>query len=500
MNDKYIVEALQMQPLTEEEKSKRHILGRLYGPIATCKESTRNGRHYNKELWEKALSDDITNEKIKFKSMFLELGHPLDDREETIMANACGCIPELPKIVGDDLVAYVDILDTPNGRILKTLCDYGFVPGISSRATGELIGEEVDPDSFQLETWDIVQLPAVEKARLKMVESVNHNSLKQALTESLKSASEEDRKIMKESLNNLGLNPEEKDQDSKIDPNAEKHEDIDTLKESKNEQEKANNVGLTEVIKTLQEALKAKSDLESEIKSLQEKLAVSNSKVNDLNEELNRYKSTTIRLSSLASQRKELATKVSSLEEELKVQKSKFAELRSSSEAVDENSKTLKESLDNKESAIVKLNESLKESESKNNSLKEELEKTKTEFTSKISKLTEDLNKAINESKGWQKTANETVGNYIKTRALMLGVDENEIRNKLPESYTLKDIDKACDDLQTYKLNIGKLPFSTNRNIRVKVNESKNDPLRKQVVNDDDEVSEGLLRISGLKH
>lgn len=45
-----IKEALQIQPLTEEEKSQRHILGRLYGPIATCKEGTRNGRTYNREL------------------------------------------------------------------------------------------------------------------------------------------------------------------------------------------------------------------------------------------------------------------------------------------------------------------------------------------------------------------------------------------------------------------------------------------------------------------
>ena len=39
-----------MQPLTDEEKASRHILGRLYGPIATSKESTRNGRKYNAEL------------------------------------------------------------------------------------------------------------------------------------------------------------------------------------------------------------------------------------------------------------------------------------------------------------------------------------------------------------------------------------------------------------------------------------------------------------------
>jgi hypothetical protein len=50
MNNNQILEALKIQPLSEEEKTARHILGRLYGPIATCKESTRNGRLYNKPL------------------------------------------------------------------------------------------------------------------------------------------------------------------------------------------------------------------------------------------------------------------------------------------------------------------------------------------------------------------------------------------------------------------------------------------------------------------
>lgn len=210
MESKQIVEALQMQPLSEEEKASRHILGRLYGPIATCKEGTRNGRKYNKALWEKALSDDIFKEKLATKSLFLELGHPAD-REETDMTCVCACIPEMPKIVNDDLYAYVDILDTPNGRLLKTLCDYGFVPGISSRGSGDIMAnDEVDPDTFFLETFDIVQLPAVKKARLQMTESLsNKKPLKAVLQESYDAANDEDKKVMKESLKNLDIKLDE---------------------------------------------------------------------------------------------------------------------------------------------------------------------------------------------------------------------------------------------------------------------------------------------------
>lgn len=205
--NKQILETLRMQPLSEEEKVARHILGRLYGPIATCKENTRNGRRYNKDLWERALTDEIFQEKIANKSLFLELGHPAD-REETDMKLVCACIPEMPKIVDGDLYAYVDILDTDNGRLLKTLCDYGFIPGISSRGSGDIMeNDEVDPETFFLETWDIVQLPAVKKARLQVCESLDTEELqlRKALVESYNKADKDGKQSMKTALENLQL-------------------------------------------------------------------------------------------------------------------------------------------------------------------------------------------------------------------------------------------------------------------------------------------------------
>jgi len=207
MNNKTILETLKLQPLTEEEKASRHILGRWYGPIATCNEGTRNGRRYNRELWEKALNDELFHEKLANKCLFLELGHP-QDREETDMSKVCACIPEMPRIIDGDLCACVDILDTPNGKILKTLCDYGFIPGISSRGSGDVMpNNDVDPETFFLECFDVVAIPAVKKARLSMCESLDKNAakLKKALTESINKASEEDKVIMKETLENLDI-------------------------------------------------------------------------------------------------------------------------------------------------------------------------------------------------------------------------------------------------------------------------------------------------------
>lgn len=507
MNNERIIEALKIQPLTEEEKSSRHILGRLYGPIATTTESTRNGRKYNRQLWEKALSDPLMSEKIKNKSLFLELGHPLDGREETIMANACACIPELPKIVDGDLIAYVDILDTPNGRILKTLCDYGFQPGISSRGSGDVIDDEVDPDTFNLETWDIVQMPAVEKARLSMTESLDENAarLKTALTESLNSATAEDKKIMEESLHNLGI-----DADC---GNAKHIEEADSAEKGEPE---ATDGGLEETIKALQEAVTAKAVMEREIKSLQEQLAVSNTKVSGLSEELGRFKSATVRLSSIASEKKRLAAEVAKLTEELESSrnaiKQKDAELTESKKA-SSSSKSLAESISVKDRRIKGLTEAIerqraefegrisecesriKSREASEKKLNEELKSS----ASKITELNESLTKAVKERDDWKKTAVSTVNSYIKSKATMLGVEESQIRNMLPESYSLRDIDDACGRLIESTINRSRLPFIDRKVNKIKITESKNDALRQQVVNDDDEVSDGLLRMSGIK-
>jgi hypothetical protein len=69
-----------------------------------------------------------------------------------------------------------------------------------------MANDEVDPETFFLETWDIVQLPAVKKARLSVCESLeNKKTLKTALIESYNKADEEGKNSMKEALDNLDI-------------------------------------------------------------------------------------------------------------------------------------------------------------------------------------------------------------------------------------------------------------------------------------------------------
>lgn len=522
--------------LTEEEIASRGILGRLVGPIADTKNPTRNGRKYNKQLWENVFNDPIMQEKIKNRCLFLELGHPTD-RTETDMEKVCGCMAEQPK-VGDDGLLYgvVDILPTANGKILKALCDYGTTVGISSRGTGDVIEDEdgneaVDPDTYDCETFDIVLIPAVESARLQYVtEGLDKNKLglKRALSESLSNATEEERKVMNETLESLNIKVDGNDgaaTASKIveevrnckgpgeeESVPEKGGDISAESEESEKgaekSEEAADGGSDEIIKSLQETLKEKSELEASVQSLQEQLAVANDKVNKVNEELGRCKASLAELNEKVDE-KGGTERISALEEELKAKdktieglKSRIGSLVESKKSDAEGAKSLNESISKKDLEIKTLNENFDEIKSdyegRIKKLTEDIEAVKSDSESKDKEHCDALEKERKIRENYKRIANTVVNRYIESKATALGVKADEIKNKLPESYTIDDIDSICEELQSYALNISKLPFNVDRQVKVKVRESVNEPLNPGKRIADDDIDESLYRLAGL--
>lgn len=510
MTEETIMETLKVQPLSEEEKKSRGILKRLMGPIASCKEGTRNGRKYNRELWENALNDDIFKEKIATKSLFLELGHP--DREETHMDCACACIPEMPKIIDGDLYAVVDVLDTPAGKVLNTLIDYGFQPGISSRGSGDVIegfgGEsEVDPETFFLETWDIVQTPALKKARLSVMESLDGEKVKleKALGEELESSNDDDRKIMVESLRNVGI-----DMETTHTPEDDKAVEGDDKKEASSENltegAKAIDNGNAKIIEELKDAIRKKSELESTVRSLQERLAVSDAKVGRIEEEYGKCKSTVVRLTTLARDAETKSKLVEKLEAEIK---RKDEGLRLLNKTVVEGkmkleseNASLKESLAEKDSMIATLRRKVRESkdgyETEIKSLRESIENDKAKNSKRLDETKAKYDRASKLAEGYKRLANDVVDRYIKSKAVTIGVEPQEIRNRLSESYTLDEIDSVCEKLKSYSLNLGRLPIKLGKKSVVKIQESKTPEQKAANAYFDDDVDEHSMRIAGL--
>ena len=491
-------EELKLDDTVKQNSKGEAILGRLYGTVADVVNPTRNGRKYDDTLWEKVFEDPIVNEYFECGGLLGELNHP-SDREETDLSQVAVCMPEKPKKNKDGkLEAYLDILDTPNGRIVATLAKYGYKLGISSRGTGEVYddvdGQHVDEDTYKLEAWDIVLLPAVKSARLKMVESLqNGKSLKQALTEQLDKATEDERVVMKETLDKLN-----------IEYTPEKVIDKSELA--------ANDDGAT-MVKELQDSLLAQRNLETRMTELQEKLSVCYAKEAKYEEDISKYKNAIRNLSESVSNAKALQGKVEKLTEELnnkdliiKQEQEKYQRLIEKHRVGIDRQSSLTESISaqtsklrEKDNVIRNLNESIRtirqDAEERENSLNESLAEVKKNLTIKTTEYNNKLANANKLVEQYRATAKTAVNKYIESQAVRLGISADEIKGKLPSNYSFNDIDLICENLSQFNLTVSNLPLSLQKG-KIKITESK-EPLVKQ--NSDDRVDESLLRLANLK-
>lgn len=536
---------MQYERLTEEEKAKRGILGRLVGIIADFKNATRNGRRYTEELWDKTFDDPIVKEKIQNRCILGELGHPAD-RQETDIEKVAICLAEMPKKGSDGkLHGVFDILDTPNGRILKTLCDYGCNIGVSSRGGGDTFedydgNETVDADSYEFECFDAVLLPAVKAARPAYVTEsfdTHKKTLKVALMEALEKSSEDDKRVMKNTLEELNIEYEE-DVDNN---NPERVDDIDVPTESV----AAENDG-ADMISELQEALRRQQELEAQVISLQEKLSVCYTKESRYSDKLAKINSkvTTqeienkklseqiegltaennklteanqqlcVKVNSLTQSFEKQSEKVKSLTESLNGYRERYSSIKKQLSDSASNKTKLDESLSNKSAKVKELTEAYsKLQESSEKKLQEALETTKS-LESKNNKLVEELQEARKDSQilksqtnakleksqklveKYKAIAKTSVDKYIALQATRIGVSTSDIKSRLNESYSFKDIDKAVEDAQQYKLNLNSLPFNTlaeKKPVKMQIRESKKTLQDNTSYNFDDDIDATLL-------
>ena len=237
-------------------------------------------------------------------------------------------------------------------------------------------------------------------------------------------------------------------------------------------------------------------------------------------EDLDKYKSSTSRLSTIAVQGKDLSKENSQLkealvkqEEEIKTLKAKALKLIEMKKQTSSQTQKLNESLTSQENETKKLQDKLtaqtRQTQLRVNKLEESLkkqqetiEKQKTQFNEKLDLLNKEVAKKSKLAEQYKQLANNIVEKYIDSKAVMLGVNKNEIKNKLPESYTLKDIDKICESLQSYQVNIGKLPFNlreSNLQVQVKTPREELIPTGGRKAFDPDDIGDDLARIAGLK-
>jgi hypothetical protein len=115
---------------------------------------------YSKDIMDKEVNR-YTEEYVNKNRAFGELGHP--DTPSINLDRVCMMIKSL-KEDGDNYVGRAKIMDTPYGKIVKSLIDEGAQLGVSSRGMGSLInknGVQMVQDDFTLATAaDVVADPS----------------------------------------------------------------------------------------------------------------------------------------------------------------------------------------------------------------------------------------------------------------------------------------------------------------------------------------------------
>jgi hypothetical protein len=134
----------------------------LEGIMMQSNRVNRNGRVYPHSVMAEGLS--AFQDKIAAKGAVGELGHP---GSPTINQDRVSHLITEMNWDGDNVIGRAKVIDTPNGRIVKTFIDEGIQIGMSSRATGAVRPvkgvQEVYKD-FKLATVDIVADPSAHEA------------------------------------------------------------------------------------------------------------------------------------------------------------------------------------------------------------------------------------------------------------------------------------------------------------------------------------------------
>ena len=139
------------------------IIGSFDGKCADSIENN-NSMLLSTELWEKLFASDEFKHFIEVGHYIGFLGHPEDpgcqDFKEACIIMREGHVDENGEVFGR-----FDLIDTPVGRIVKTLIDAGVKFGISVRGAGD-VGPDgyVDPDTFVFRGFDLVAFPAYDDA------------------------------------------------------------------------------------------------------------------------------------------------------------------------------------------------------------------------------------------------------------------------------------------------------------------------------------------------
>jgi hypothetical protein len=160
-----------------KERKRPGVLAVVEGVFFVADKPSRNGRLYPRELWENVLSSPDLKRMLQNRLLFGTVGHVEEQLDDLIREGKVSHVITDLKIMSDGRGwGRAEILDTPVGRVLKTLLESGSKLSVSSKAYGEYEGQtgegywRVSPSSFLLERFDFVVDPGFLEAQPQVKE------------------------------------------------------------------------------------------------------------------------------------------------------------------------------------------------------------------------------------------------------------------------------------------------------------------------------------------
>ena len=161
---KLISEQLQDVEFIKEEKDNGKKDYKIKGIFMQADIKNRNGRVYPMDVLEKEVKR-YNEEYVDKKRAFGELGHP---EGPTVNLDKVSHMITKLEPNGKNIIGEAKIMDTPNGKIVKTLMDEGATLGVSSRGMGSLEPKNganyVKKDFYLATAADIVADPSAPNA------------------------------------------------------------------------------------------------------------------------------------------------------------------------------------------------------------------------------------------------------------------------------------------------------------------------------------------------
>ena len=431
------------------------VIGRLGGTFADYSQGTRNGgRIYPHELWiNRVLNNEDVLESLNTLTLFGEVDHPQDDRVETLAYNAAISIYKLEDRPREQIIygeAY--ILDTPSGRIVKSILDTGAQLGVSSRGLGEETVQNgelvINPETYDFITFDVVVTPANIKARVSLLESKQKSNLLESIKKEISNVTTLSQlSQIKEVVQNVHLEKalskelETKQNDLTKQPIKESIKRVnkeiaynlfkEALARRTKQVKTFKDINTTQLVQKLESDKKAKVEQDK----LQESLSSLKNQVNELIEARKQQLNTINQLN--------IKTKMQE-NQIIKLQKTKDTLVESNSlniKELQEKIQVLTENLAQKDKQLAQKDKQLKEKDNQITSQSKELLENK----SNLSKIV---------------LSNQTSTKELQSRVTKL----NESKTSLQESLTqreqeIAELKKTIDELEETNRNLKDLPF-----------------------------------------